>query len=433
MLLGVGTAVGADIALVIKSRQDSEFKQWMDGYIPGWALVVDEVDRYNKLIMEWVSQKRKDLFDSGNESEKPLMSTKPLPTQDNSSEPTINKTKENPNKSTPLKSGDNARTDKQNLEPASETTSDIKDSSRALEGDGRQTMDMTPSVKDKEPIVEPKKPMEPDKPKKIEKPDKPEKIEKPAEKDDVITAKDPEKQQEPALNNIEPSLVKCLEEFAEACGAVIDSNLMLSKAMEKSRSDVALVLLQPLPDHEKLAELEKTIEETTTSLKAKIEESYSSYCGSHQMLLEFVREASDAGLTSLVSQAQQSIFEHSLLIQSAEDSVRINQAVGDTFNSFINTVKLTESELAKELDAPADVKAGLEETAVLLLAEQKVKLLYDKLEQLSPEKIAKSLENQKAELAKLYEERMQNAMDESRADMQQRIEAKVRRYVTLPY
>ena len=54
--------------------------------------------------------------------------------------------------------------------------------------------------------------------------------------------------------------------------------------------------------------------------------------------------------------------------------------------------------MAKELaglDAPADVKAGLEETAVLLLVERRVKLLCDKLKQLSPDEVAKSVEKQK--------------------------------------
>ena len=435
----MGTAVGADIVLFIKSRQDSEFKQWIDGHIPGWASMVDEVDQYNKSIMEWINEKRKDLFGSGN-SEKPVISTKPLPTLDKSSEPVINKTKERPIKSTPVKSGGDAVTDKKDLQPISKTTSDVEKNSRSQEKDSKQLV-----AEVKQPIVEPERPMVSQQ--KEEPPVDTKKDPVSISKDNVTAAKDSEKQhdpgeqhkpakqrepaeqQEPELKNIEPSLVKCLEEFAEACGTVIDLNLMLSKAMEKARSDIALVLLQPLPDHEKLAELEKTIEETTASLKAKIEESYFSYCGSHQMLLGLVKEATDTGLTSLVSQAQQCIFEHSVLIQSAEDSVRINQAVGDTFNSFINAVKSTESELAKELaalDAPADVKPGLEETAVLVLAEQRVKLLYNKLKQLSPEEIVKSLENQKAELAKLYEERMQQAMDESHADMQQRIEAKVR-------
>ena len=123
---------------------------------------------------------------------------------------------------------------------------------------------------------------------------------------------------------------------------------------------------------------------------------------------------------------------HVVSIQSMEDIVRINEAIAGTlFISFISTVKSTDCELSKELaalDAPSDVKPGLEETAMLILAGQRVKLLCDKIKQLSPEEIAKSGESghkMHMELAKSYEEKMQNAMNESPADMQQRIEAQV--------
>ena len=421
ILLGVGAAVGANIALVIRSQQDSTFKQWMDEYVPGWASVVDDIGLYSKSIMEWVSQRRKDLFGSGNDPEKPVMLTKPLPTQDRShDEPTKNEIKKDP---TPLKGEDGAVTNKQDLEPVSKATSDIKESSAvkkssAVTEDGSKNATTPATVT--EPVTEPKKT------------EKPRNKEKPAmdtkKEDNVIAAKDPQKQQEPKPGKIEPSLVKCLEEYAEACENVANLNLMLCKAMEKARSDIALVLLQPSPDYSKLAELEKSLVETTSSLKEKVEEGYSSSCTSYQLLLDVVKDASDAGLTSLVTKAQQKMFKHAVLIQSVEDIVRINEAIAGAFNSFISTVKSTDCELSKELaalDAPADVEPGLEETAALILAEQRVKLLYDKLKQLSPEEIAKSLENHKMELAKSYEEKMQNAMDESLADMQQRIEAKV--------
>ena len=59
---------------------------------------------------------------------------------------------------------------------------------------------------------------------------------------------------------------------------------------------------------------------------------------------------------------------------------------------------------------------------------QRVKLLRDQLEQVSPEEIAKSLENLEMKFYKSYVEKIQNAMNESLADIQQRIEAKVIKY-----
>ena len=398
----------------------------MDGYVPGWASGVDQVDKYNESMMEWVSQKRKDLFHS-DESEKSVISTVPSHTTaaDKTKEP---ETKESPIKPVPLKNTDSTTNEsKQDSKPISKATGDIKESTPPVKGDDKKAKVTESEKVTKEPTVEQKIVTESGKPQEI----KHSAVD--TNKDKLSAAKDTEKVKEP-VGNTEPSLVKCLEEFTEACGTVVDSNLMLSKTMEKARGDIALVLLQPSPDYEKLAELEKTIAETTASLKTKIEENYSSYCSAYQILLGVVKEATDTGLVSLVSEAQQSIFEQSVVIQSAEDRVRINEAIDSAFTNFIATVKSTESELTKELaelDAPANVKAGLEDTAVLLLAERRVKLLYDKLKQLSPDEIAKSLEKQRAELAKLYEEKMHEAMDESRADMQQRIEAKVRFYFLL--
>ena len=388
---------------------------------------MDQIDKYNESMMEWVSQKRKDLFHS-DESEKSVISTVPshTPAADKTKEP---ETKESPIKPVPLKNTDsNTNESKQDSKPISKATGDIKESTPPVKGDDKKAKVVTESEKvTKEPTVEQKIVTESGKRQEI----KHSAVD--TNKDKVIAAKDTEKVKEP-VENIEPSLVKCLEEFTKACGTVVDSNRMLSKTMETARGNIALVLLQPSPDYEKLAELEKTIAETTASLKTKIEENYSSYCSAYQVLLGVVKEATDIGLVSLVSEAQQSIFEQSVVIQSAEDRVRINEAIDSAFSNFIATVKSTESELTKELaelDAPANVKAGLEDTAVLLLAERRVKLLYDKLKQLSPDEIAKSLEKQRAELAKLYEEKMHEAMDESRADMQQRIEAKVRFYFLL--
>ena len=420
ILLGVGAAAGANIALVIRSQQDSAFKQWMDEYVPGWASVVDDIDMYNKSIVEWVSQKRKDFFGSDQAPEKPIILTKPLPTQDKSkhNEPTKNETKKD--STPPLKDEDSAGTNKQDIKPVSKATSDVKESSAKKKSAEDGNKNATTSTKVTEPVVVPTEP------EKIQPKEKPGIETK--KKDNVIATKDSQKQQEPGLMNIEPNLVKCLGEYAEACENVANLNLMLCKAVEKARSDIALVLLQPSPDYGRLAELEKSLVETTSSLKEKVEEGYSSYCTSYQLLQDVVKDASDAGLTLLVTEAQQKIFKHAVLIQSVEDIVRINEAIASAFNSFISTVKSTDNELSKELaamDAPAEVKPGLEETAALILAEQRVKLLYDKLKQLSPEEIAKSLENHKMELAKSYEEKMLNAMDESLADMQQRIEAKV--------
>lgn len=380
---------------------------------------MDQIDKYNESVMEWVGQKRKDLFHSDEESEKSI-STTPVRTPDKTKEPNA---KEGPIKPMPLKStGSTTGESKQDSKPISKATDDSKKSSTPLKANDKQAKDVTkPEKVTKAPTVEQKIVMEPEKSSGI--------------KQSAVDTKtkDIDKEKEPVQKNIEPNLVKCLEEFTEACGTVVDSNLILSKAMEKARGDIALVLLQPSPDYDKLVELEKTLAETTVSLKTKVEENYSSYCGAYQMLLGLVKEASDAGLVSLVSEAQQSIFEQSVVIQSAEDRVRINEAIDSAFNNFVTTVKSTESELTKELaelDAPASVKAGLEETAVLLLAERRVKLLHDKLKQLSPDEVAKSLEKQRVELAKLYEEKMHKAMDESRADMQQRMEAKVRFYFT---
>lgn len=414
MLFGAA-AVTTKIALVVKSRKDSDFKQWMDGYIPGWAFIVDEIDHYNKLIMEWLSEKRKDLFYDGEKSEKPVSSNKPLlTTLDKDEHHLVSPAKENSAVFEPLKNSDGTTEDK-DLEPVSKVTNDIKKSSVPLESsnDDKQTAEKVVQ----EPVVEQKRRMELEKPQEIVVDTK---------ENDV--AKDPKKQQEQSQNDIESSLVKCLEEFTKACDTVVDSNLMLSKTMEKARTDIAITLLQPSPDYEKLAELEKAISETTATLKEKIEENYSTYCDTYQMLTGIVKEATNAGLNSLVSQAQDSIFEHAVFIQAAEDGVRINQVVNSVFDNFINTVKSTESELAKELaelDAPVNVKAGLEETAVLLLAERRVKLLYNKLKLLSPDEIAMSLEKQRVELTKIYEEKMQQAMEESRADMRERIEGRV--------
>ena len=113
ILLGVGAAAGTSVALVIRSQQESVFKQWMDEYVPGWASVVDDI---NVSIMEWVSQKRKDFFGSGKEPE-PVIQTKPLPTQDRSkhNEPTKNE----------IKKEGRAFTIKQDLEPVLKATSDI--------------------------------------------------------------------------------------------------------------------------------------------------------------------------------------------------------------------------------------------------------------------------------------------------------------------
>lgn len=386
---------------------------------------MDQIDKYNESMLEWVSQKRKDLFHS-DESEKSVISTVPSHTTaaDNTKEP---ETKESPIKPVPLKNTDSTTNEsKRDSKPISKATGDIKESTPPMKDDKKAKVVTESEKVTKEPTVEQKVVTESGKPQEI-------KRSVDTNKDKLSAAKDTEKVKEP-VENIDPSLVKCLEEFTEACGTVVDSNLMLSKTMEKARGDIALVLLQPSPDYEKLAELEKTIAETTASLKTKIEDNYSSYCSAYQMLLGVVKEATDTGLVSLVSEAQQSIFEQSVVIQSAEDRVRINEAIDSAFSNFIATVKSTESELTKELaelDAPANVKAGLEDTAVLLLAERRVKLLYDKLKQLSPDEIAKSLEKQRAELAKLYEEKMHEAMDESRADMQQRIEAKVRFYFLL--
>ena len=71
-----------------------------------------------------------------------------------------------------------------------------------------------------------------------------------AARSELSTAKGTEKEKEPVEKIIEPSLVKSLEEFTEACGTVVDLNLMLSRAMEKARGDIALVLLQPSPDYQ---------------------------------------------------------------------------------------------------------------------------------------------------------------------------------------
>lgn len=395
----------------------------MDGYVPWWAFTVDEIDEYRKSVVEWVAQKRKDLFDGDDkEPEEPSISNTPLPAQDKRSDlkPAPQEMKDSSIKSTPLKSNDNTPTDKgkQDLKPESEATDDTKKTAVPLEGNDKQVT--IPEKVIQEPIVEQKKAVKSEKPEETRQP-----VDT-AKDDNLTTAKGPDKQHEPAQKNIEPNVVKCLDQFTEACGAVVDSNLMLSKAMEKARSDVALALLQPSPDNEKLAELEKTTAETTTSLKQKVEESYSNYCNSHLVLLEVIKEATDA---SLVSTAQESIFKQSVFIQASEDRVRVNKAIDSIFSHFIDTIKSSESEIAKELaelDAPADVKPGLEATAVLLLAERRIKLLHDKLKQLSPSEIAKSLEKQRTELVKLYEERIQNALDDSRTDMQQRTEERVR-------
>jgi len=424
VLFGV-TAATTEIALVVKSNKDSDFKQWMDGYIPGWAFHVDEIHHYSKSTMEWLSERRKDLFHGDKESEKAISSTKHFSTtQDLSKDKPYleSPTKEGATVSAPLEGNDGTKDrGKKDLEPVSKVTDNAKKSSENSNDDNKQTADLTVSEKIvQEPVVEQKRKVEPKKTQHEEEPVVD------AKESDV--AEDPKKQQEQAKNDIESSLIKCLEEFSKACNTVVDSNLMLIKAMEKARSDIAITLLQPSPDYKKLSELDKAMEETTVALKGKIEESYAIHCNTFQELTGIVKEATDAGLDSLVSQAQASIFEHAVFIQTAEDGIRINQAVHDVFNNFINTVKSTESELAKELtklDAPVDVKAGLEETAVLLLAERRVKLLYDKIKQLSPDEVAKSLEKQKVELTKIYEEKMRQAMDESRADMQERIEASV--------
>ena len=286
ILLGVGAAAGTSVALVIRSQQESVFKQWMDEYVPGWASVVDDI---NVSIVEWVSQKRNDFFGSGKDPE-PVIQTKSLPTQDRSKhdEPTKNE----------IKKEGRAFTIKQDLEPVLKATSDI----------------------------------------------------------------------------------------------------------------------HPSPDYGELAELEKSLVETTSSLKEKVGEGY------QQLLNE--KDAPDAGLISLVTEVHQEMFTHMVSIRLMENIFGINKIIPSAFDYFI-------SDLSKELaalDALSDVNPGLEEHTLLILAKRNVKLLRYQLEQVSPEEIAKSLENFKMKFSKSYVEKMQNAMNESLADMQQRIEAKVIKY-----
>ena len=59
--------------------------------------------------------------------------------------------------------------------------------------------------------------------------------------------------------------------------------------------------------------------ETTSSLKEKVEEGYSSYCTSYKQLRNvIIIDATDAGLTSLVTKAEQKMFEHACGIDSID-------------------------------------------------------------------------------------------------------------------
>ena len=179
----------------------------------------------------------------------------------------------------------------------------------------------------------------------------------------------------------------------------------------KATSDI-----HPSPDYGELAELEKSLVETTSSLKEKVGEGY------QQLLNE--KDAPDAGLISLVTEVHQKKLMHMVSIRLMENIFGINKIIPSAFDYFI-------SDLSKELaafDALSDVNPGLEEHTLLILAKRQVKLLRYQLEQVSPEEIAKSLENFKMKFSKSYVEKMQNAMNESLADMQQRIEAKVIKY-----
>ena len=86
--------------------------------------------------MEWVSQKRRDLFHSGEESEKSIISTTPVRTPDKTKEP---ETKESPIKPMPLKSTGSATDEsKRDSKPISKATDDIKISSTPLKANDKQ-------------------------------------------------------------------------------------------------------------------------------------------------------------------------------------------------------------------------------------------------------------------------------------------------------
>jgi len=390
---------------VLRSHNDKEFKQWLNDYVPGWAWYVDE---YGSPFIKWTKQK---LFQS---SKEPLSSTKPpfieeikgmKPQTSNTEKPTIAISSSSDPQSTPTNqattSDDKPLNTKVEMTKPAELTEAVKDESLT----NMSSVEKSEREQESEGSTEPEKPIE--------------------------TAKKVDSDEYAIIAKIESSLANCLKEFTTACGSVIESNLLLAESMEKARYNMVKELLHKSQGDGALSEMKNSAEDAAASLKTKVEESYPSYCATHQELLAVMSEATSAGLSSLVSEAEFRIFELTSKIQSSEDAVRKNKIVNDAFDSFRNTMKSTEDEMGQELaelENAAFIDPSFVESVVLHLAERKVKLLHDKIQQLSVDdgkKLEKSLQQYREELIKTFEAKMLRAMKESRTDMQARMEAKV--------
>ena len=404
---------------MLKSHNDKEFKQWLNDYVPGWAWYVDE---YGSPFIEWNKQI---FFQRGKEplsSNKPASITKPPLFEEpkdtkpqSNSKPTNAKAANDPQ---PTPTAVQTQAAATVCDKPLNTKGHVKEETKSAEltkavGANDENLANDFSVEKSERKKELEWSTEPEKP--------------------IETVKNVEQSSDghAILAKIESNLANCLKQFSTTCGSVIESNLLLADSMEKARYNMAKELLHKTDDDGALSEMKKSAEDAVTSLKIKVEESYPSYCAAHQELLAVISEATSAGLSSLVSEAEFRIFELISLIKSSEDAVRKNKIINDAFDSFRNILKSAEDEMGQELvelEKTTFIDPSVVESVVLHLAERKIQLLHDKIQQHSVDdgkNLEESLQQYREDLIKTFEAKMLRAMKESRADMQARMEAKV--------
>jgi len=419
-LFGLTGVVGIEVGLILKSHNDKEFKQWLNDYVPWWAWYVDE---YGSPFIEWTKQ---NFFQRGKEplsSNRPASITKP---------PLVEEPKDAKPQSNTKPTNAKAKSSASDPQP---TPTAVQNQATATVYDGKP-LNTKGHVKEETKLAELTKAVGVNdenlaKKSSVEKSERKKESERSTEKP-IETGKTVEQNSDghAILAKIESNLANCLKEFTTTCGSMIESNLLLADSMEKARYNMAKELLKKTEDGA-LSEMKKSAEDAATSLKVKVEESYPSYCAAHQELLAVVSEATSAGLSSLVSEAEFRIFELISLIKSSEDAVRKNKIINDAFDSFRNTLKSAEDEMGQELaelEKTTFIDPSVVESVVLHLAERKVQLLHDKIQQLSVDdgkKLEESLQQYREDLVKTFEAKMLRAMKESRADMQARMEAKV--------
>ena len=406
-----------EVGLVLKSHNDKDFKQWVNDYAPGWAWYVDE---YGSPFIEWTKQ---NLFQRGKE---PLSSDKPVSVAKLSSVEIVKDAKQHPkNTEQPTIAQDNS-----SASVSQSTPTVVQNKETTTASDDKSGQEIKGKVKENAKQIEPTKPLE-TKDDKVALVEKSEREKKSTELENPAKDVEQNSEEQTISPEIESSLANCLKEFTDTCGSVVESNMLLAESMEKERYNMAKELLHRSQDDGTFLEMKKSAENTAASLKAKVEESYPSYCAAHQKLLAVISEATSAGLASQVSEAELRIFEQTSMIQSSEDIVRRNNSINNAFDNFRNTLKLTEDEMGQELaelESSSSIDPSVVESVVLQLAERKVKLLHEKLQQLSVDggkNLDESLQHYREELIKTFEAKMMRAMEESRTDMQARTEAKV--------